>query len=91
MLKIIYAIIKWFIMKYKIPLAGTAQLIKITADYYKSWKVWKVEFTDGKIAVLFKFGDEWMQRHEDFLDASALRTIGQCIDEIIFKKSNIAL
>jgi hypothetical protein len=74
-------------MKYRIQLAdGTAQLIKITSAYFKSWHVWNVQFDDGKKAVLFKLGSEWMQRNEDFLDAHILDSIGKCIDNIIFRR-----
>jgi hypothetical protein len=79
-------------MKYRVTLAdGTAQLLQITSDYYKSWKVWKVQFKDGQVAVLLKFGNQWMQRHEDFLDSSSLIAIGKYIDGIIFQKNNLAL
>jgi hypothetical protein len=79
-------------MKYKVKLAdGTAQLIQITTDYYKTWKVWKVQFKDGKEAILLKFGNQWMQRHEDFLDSSSLTLLGNYIDELIFTRKDLAL
>ena len=79
-------------MKYKVILAdGTAQLIQITTDYYKTWKVWKVQFKDGKEAILLKFGNQWMQRHEDFLDSSSLTLIGNYIDELIFTRKGLAI
>jgi hypothetical protein len=78
-------------MKYKIQLAdGTAQLIKITSAYFKSWHVWNIQFDDGKVVMLFKLGNEWMQRNEDFLDAQILSLIGSCIDKIIFRRKIIA-
>lgn len=70
-------------MKYKVLLAGTAHYIKIKAEHYKNWKVWRIQFDNGKKATLVKMGNEWMQRHEDFLDKSALITIGQFIDRMI--------
>jgi len=79
-------------MKYKVILAdGTAQLIQITTDYYKTWKVWKVQFKDGKEAILLKFGNQWMQRHEDFLDSSSLTLLGNYIDELIFTRKDLAI
>jgi len=79
-------------MNYKIKLAdGTTQLIQIKSDFFKKWKVWKVQFADGKAAMLFKSGNEWMQRNEDLLDAYLLAAIGKCIDEIILNKNNLAL
>ncbi|RKR84005.1 hypothetical protein BDD43_4222 [Mucilaginibacter gracilis] len=77
-------------MKYKVLLANTSQLVRITVDKYKSWKVWKVEFADGRIAMLFKAGNEWMQRNEDFLESATIKTIGQYIDSLIAQKVLIA-
>lgn len=70
-------------ISYKIKLAdGTTHLIQITADYFKSWRVWKVQI-NGKVAMLYKLGSEWMQRNEDHLDAHTLMAIGKFIDSII--------
>jgi hypothetical protein len=70
-------------MKYKVKLAdGTTQLIQITTGYFKNWRVWKVR-VNGKVAMLYKLGSEWMQRHEDHLDFSTLQAIGQYIDQLI--------
>lgn len=70
-------------MDYKIKLAdGTTQLIQITHEIFKKWKVWKVQFADGKVAMLFKSGNEWLQRNDDVLDSYLLSTIGKCIDGI---------
>ncbi|OOQ61999.1 hypothetical protein [Mucilaginibacter pedocola] len=77
-------------MEYKIKLAdGKAHIINITSAYFKSWQVWHVKFTDGKVAMLFKMGSEWMQRNEDFLEAEVLEILGRAIDKIIHKR-NIA-
>jgi len=74
-------------MKYKIKLPdGTAQFIQVTSAYFKSWHVWIVKFDDGRAAMLFKIGSEWMQRNEDFLEFSVLREIGAFIDKIIIKR-----
>lgn len=74
-------------MKYKIKLAdGTAQLVQITSAYFKSWHVWNVRFDDGKVAVLFKVGSDWMQRNQDFLDGQVLIMLGDCIDKIILRR-----
>ena len=71
-------------MKHKIKLAdGTAHIVKITSAYFKSWHVWNIQFEDGKVAMLFKLGGEWMQRNEDFLDAHVINVVGRCIDKII--------
>jgi hypothetical protein len=77
-------------MKYKIKLAdGTAQLVQITSAYFKSWHVWNVRFDDGKVVMLFKLGSDWMQRHEDSLDAHVLNRLGRLIDGIIFRRQLI--
>ncbi|MDP9046968.1 MAG: hypothetical protein M3N14_02450 [Bacteroidota bacterium] len=74
-------------MKYKIKLAnGKVQLAQITSAYFKSWHVWNVRFDDGKVAMLFKLGSDWMQRNQDFLDVQVLNSLGDCIDKIIFRR-----
>ncbi|MEO7214355.1 hypothetical protein [Mucilaginibacter sp.] len=75
-------------MDYKIKLAdGKAHLVSITSAYFKSWQVWQVKFKDGKVAMLYKMGSEWMQRNEDFLEAEVLEIIGYTIDRIIYKRT----
>jgi hypothetical protein len=70
-------------MNYKIILPdGTTQAIQIIGTTFKKFKVWLVRFKDGKQAILYKAGNEWMQRTEDFLDSSLLLAIGRCIDNI---------
>ena len=79
-------------MKYKVKLAdGTAHLVHITSAYFKAWHVWKVKFDDGKVVMLFKLGNEWMQRNEDFLEEQLLNSVGACIDKIIFRRKLIGL
>ena len=69
-------------MNYKVKLAdGTTQLIEITTGHFKNWKVWIVKI-NGKAAMLYKLGSEWMQRNEDYLD-SRTKTIGEFIDTMI--------
>ncbi len=78
--------------KHKIKLPdGSAQFIQITSAWFKSWHVWVVRFDNGKAAMLFKLGDEWMQRNEDILDATVLKAAGKCIDRIIFRRNRLAL
>ena len=70
-------------MHYKIKLKdGTVQAIQIMSTTFKKFKVWLVQFKDGRQAMLYKSGNEWMQRTEDFLDASLIMIIGKCIDGI---------
>ncbi|MDB4926530.1 hypothetical protein [Mucilaginibacter sp.] len=75
-------------MKFKMKLAdGTTQIIQITADYFKTWRVWRVQ-VNGKVAMLYKLGNEWMQRHEDYLDARTLLAIGNYIDSMLSSPDN---
>lgn len=68
-------------MSYEILLIdGTVALVQIMSASYKTWKVWKVQFDDGKEAMLYKTGNTWMQRNDDYLDVYILMTIGNCID-----------
>jgi hypothetical protein len=70
-------------MTHKIKLKdGSVHVIQIIATTFKKYKVWLVQFKDGKQAMLYKYGNEWMQRTEDFLDASLVMIIGKCIDGI---------
>jgi len=79
-------------MSYEILLAdGAVLLFQITAATFKTWKVWKIQFTDGREAMLYKCGDEWVQRTEDQLNKAAIIAIGKCIDEISSKKDKIAV
>jgi hypothetical protein len=78
-------------MNYKMILAdGTTQVIQITAAYFKTWRVWQVQI-NGKVAMLYKLGTEWMQRNEDFLDAQTIVAIGKYIDNMIAPPDNLSL
>jgi len=69
-------------MSHEILLANGAILIlQITAATFKTWKVWKIQFTDGREAMLYKCGDEWVQRNEDQLDEPSILAIGHHIDD----------
>ncbi len=79
-------------MSYEILLAdGAVLLLQITAATFKTWKVWKIQFTDGREAMLYKCGDEWVQRNEDQLDNVAIIAIGKYIDGICLKKNTMAI
>ena len=74
-------------MSYEILLADQAlQYMHITSLIFNSRTVWKVEFHDGKEAVLYKCGNEWMQRMEDSLEISSVTAIGKCIDRTVADK-----
>lgn len=61
---------------------GSVHAVQIIRTTFKKLRVWLVQFKDGKQAMLYKCGNEWLQRIEDFLDASLIRTIGSYIDGI---------
>ena len=61
---------------------GIKQVLELIYITLKSLKVWKVRFQDGAEAVLYKCGNEWMQRNEDALDHLLLKAIGEQIDRI---------
>ncbi|NNU33476.1 hypothetical protein HK413_03635 [Mucilaginibacter sp. S1162] len=44
--------------------------------------MWKVK-VNGKAAMLYKLGSEWMQRNEDYRDMYTLKAIGEFIDTMI--------
>jgi hypothetical protein len=76
-------------MHYKLKLPdGTIQAIQIISTTFKKLKVWVVQFKDGKQAMLYKCGNEWMQRTEDFLDGPLINAIGKYIDG--FSEKDIA-
>ena len=68
-------------MSYEILLADGAVLsLQISATTYKTWSVWKIKFTDSHEVMLYKCGNEWVQRNEDQLDEAFIIAIGQHID-----------
>ena len=69
-------------MRYEMALSldGLEQTLQITSETFKKWMVWKVQFKEGKEAMLFKCGNIWLQRNEDSLDHHTLAAIGIQID-----------
>jgi predicted hydrocarbon binding protein len=63
--------------------AQALQDVSISSLIFNSRKFWKVEFHNGIEALLYKCGNEWMQRIEDNLDVSSLVAIGKYIDGTI--------
>jgi len=63
-----------------IMIDGISQTISFTPATYKKLSVWAIRFEDGKQAMLYKCGEEWMQHNEGSLDAHSLITIGNQID-----------
>lgn len=70
-------------MDYKLKLKdGSTHIVEIIATTYKKLKVWRVQFKDGKEVMLYKVGNEWMQRIDDFLDQMTMLAIGAHIDTV---------
>jgi len=70
-------------MDYKIKLKdGNIQIVQIIATTFKKLKVWKLYFTNGTEIMLYKCGNEWLQRTEDFLEQYNLISIGAYIDSL---------
>lgn len=68
-------------MNYKIMLKdGTTQIIQIISTTFKKLKVWKLSFTGGKEVMLYKVGNQWLQRTEDYLEQRYVILIGAYID-----------
>ena len=66
---------------------GYKQVLQLISETLKSLRVWKVRFQDGAEAVLFKCGNEWLQRNEDNLERGLLKAIGDKIDQIDLEMS----
>ncbi|MEB0261111.1 MULTISPECIES: hypothetical protein [unclassified Mucilaginibacter] len=77
-------------MSYEIILEDEViKIVHITSATFKTWKIWRVQFHDGKEAVLYKCGNEWMQRIEDQLEIQFLIAIGKYIDEHSLKNPSL--
>ena len=70
-------------MDYKIRLKdGTTQIVQIIGTTFKKLKVWKLCFKNGTEIMLYKCGNEWLQRTEDFLEQYSLISVGAYIDSL---------
>ena len=77
-------------MSYEILFEDEAiKIVHITSATFKTWKIWRIEFHDGKEVVLYKCGNEWMQRIEDQLEIRFLIAIGKCIDDNSLKNPSL--
>jgi len=62
-------------------------IVHVTEEYFGSFKGWRVEFDDGKEALLYNSSDEFIQYDEEWLNRPALAAIGKCINHSIRKKT----
>lgn len=73
-------------MSYEIlRMAEGLKIIHITLANFNSLKGWRVEFDDGKEALLYNYSDEFIQYEEEWLNKPALAAIGKCIDHTMGK------
>ena len=56
------------------------RLCHVTSTVFKTRKVWRIQFHDGKEAMLYKCSDKWMQYNVEWLDTFTLIAVGKCID-----------
>ena len=62
-------------------------ILHITEATFNSFEGWRIEFHDGKEAMLYKSREQWMQYQEDWLDEPTMAAVGKCIDNRRIKKS----
>lgn len=76
-------------MSYEILRTGeNLSLIHITEASFNSFEGWRVEFHDGKEAMLYNCNDEWIQYGKLWLDRITLLAIGNCIVNRMVKKNS---
>jgi hypothetical protein len=63
-------------------------ILHITTANFHSITGWRIEFHDGKEAMLYNHSGEWMQYDEQWLDGITLLTIGNCIANSLVKKNS---
>jgi hypothetical protein len=74
-------------MSYEILMTSEGlSILHITEANSNSFNGWRVQFDDGKEAMLYYGRDEWMQYEEDWLDKHTLMAIGNCIDSRMAEK-----
>ena len=70
-------------MSYEMIQIGESDVIKflhITSTSFRKWKLWRVQFHDGKETFLYRCGNEWMQYSKTHLDKPVLKAIEECIE-----------
>lgn len=76
-------------MSYEILRTGNSlSILHITAADLNSFSGWRIEFDDGKEAILYHNKFEWIQFDEKWLDDLTLMAVGNCIDISLMKKES---
>lgn len=56
------------------------KFLHITSTSFRQWKVWRIQFHDGKETFLYRCDNEWMQWSKSYLDKPVLKAIAACIE-----------
>jgi len=67
--------------------ANGLSILHITMVNFNSVNGWRIQFHDGKEAMLYYYSDEWFQYDEPWLDRPTLKAIGNCIDGSMMKRN----
>jgi len=67
--------------------AEGTKILHITTANFNSFEGWRVEFDDGKEALLYSRSDEFVQYDEEWLNRPELAAIGRCIDNSMAEKT----
>jgi len=63
-------------------------ILHITTVNVNAVKGWRIQFHDGKEAMLCNYGDDWFQYDEPWLDRPTIMAIGVCIDCSLEKRKS---
>ncbi|MEO6849806.1 MAG: hypothetical protein ABI203_02795 [Mucilaginibacter sp.] len=75
-------------MSYEILItAESVSILHITAINFNSLNGWRIEFHDGKEAMVYNENNEWIQYDKSWLDKPTLVGIGYCIERRMVEKS----
>lgn len=64
-------------------------ILHITASNLNTINGWRIEFDDGKEAMLYQHSGEWRQHNENWLDEITLMAVGNCIDTSLVRRSPV--
>ena len=75
-------------MSYEMIKTGESEVIKflhVTSTSFRQWKVWRVQFHDGKETFVYRSGNEWTQWSKTNLDKPVLEAVAECIENITIR------
>ncbi|EHQ24961.1 hypothetical protein [Mucilaginibacter paludis] len=59
---------------------GVIRFLHITSTSFRRWKIWRIQFHDGKETFMYRCGNQWMQWSKNYLDKPVLKAIEECIE-----------